>query len=115
MTDYMLNYLDPMDLIDLLGESLLGGQEYEVLENAPRFDEEAYPEGRLDQDFGDQIETWWNDMGFSNDLNNDGNNANDLLAQMLADVTGRTILRPTIAEASAMGVAMLAATTSRSC
>ncbi|WP_439571395.1 FGGY family carbohydrate kinase [Sphingomonas sp.] len=34
---------------------------------------------------------------------------NDLLAQMLADVTGRTILRPTIAEASAMGVAMLAA------
>lgn len=34
---------------------------------------------------------------------------NDLLAQMLADVTGRTILRPTIAEASAIGVAMLAA------
>ena len=34
---------------------------------------------------------------------------NDLLAQMLADITGRTILRPTISEASAMGVAMLAA------
>ncbi|WP_239019657.1 FGGY family carbohydrate kinase [Sphingomonas suaedae] len=37
---------------------------------------------------------------------------NDLLAQMLADLTGRTILRPTIAEASAMGVAMLAAAAS---
>jgi hypothetical protein len=44
----------------------------DLLENAPRFDQDLYPEGStLDSDFGDQIESAWNDMGFSNDLNND--------------------------------------------
>jgi hypothetical protein len=37
MTEYMLNYLDPMELIDLLGESLLAEQDFDVLENAPRY------------------------------------------------------------------------------
>jgi sporulation protein YlmC with PRC-barrel domain len=45
----------------------------DLLENAPRFDQEAYPEGtNIDSGFGDTFESWWNDMGFSNDLNNDG-------------------------------------------
>jgi sporulation protein YlmC with PRC-barrel domain len=45
----------------------------DLLENAPRFDQEAYPEGTdIDSGFGDTFESWWNDMGFSNDLNNDG-------------------------------------------
>lgn len=34
---------------------------------------------------------------------------NDLLAQMLADLSGRTVLRPALAEASALGAARLAA------
>jgi len=47
----------------------------ELLQNAPRFDQETYPVGSpIDRDFGDQIESAWNDMGFSNDLNNDGTN-----------------------------------------
>lgn len=47
----------------------------DLLEGAPRFDQDAYPEGTaVDRDFGDQFESWWNDMGFSNDLNNDGEN-----------------------------------------
>jgi hypothetical protein len=45
----------------------------DLLENAPRFDQEAYPEGTaLDESFGESIESAWNDLGFSNDLNNDG-------------------------------------------
>lgn len=45
----------------------------EILESAPRFSQETYPEGTaLDQDFGDRLESAWNDLGFSNDLNNDG-------------------------------------------
>jgi hypothetical protein len=47
----------------------------DLLESAPRFDMEMYPEGTpLDNDFGDNIESAWNDLGFSNDLNNDGQN-----------------------------------------
>jgi hypothetical protein len=47
----------------------------DLLEGAPRFDQDTYPEGTaIDRDFGDQFESWWNDMGFSNDLNNDGEN-----------------------------------------
>ena len=43
------------------------------------------------------------------ELSIDGGAArNDLLAQMLADLTGRTIVRPALAEASALGVARLA-------
>jgi len=37
MTDYMFNYLDPQELILMLGESLLGGDEYDVLESAPAY------------------------------------------------------------------------------
>jgi hypothetical protein len=45
----------------------------DLLENAPRFDQDMYPEGSpLDNDFGDRIESAWNDLGFSNDINNDG-------------------------------------------
>ena len=45
----------------------------DMLEDAPRYDQEMYPDdSSLDGDFGDTIESWWNDMGFSNDLNNDG-------------------------------------------
>jgi hypothetical protein len=45
----------------------------DILENAPRFDQEAYPEGSaLDLEFGDRLESAWNDLGFSNDLNRDG-------------------------------------------
>jgi len=45
----------------------------DILENAPRFDQDQYPEGSpLDNDFGDRIESAWNDLGFSNDLNRDG-------------------------------------------
>jgi sporulation protein YlmC with PRC-barrel domain len=45
----------------------------DILENAPRFDQEMYPEGStLDTDFGDRLESTWNDLGFSNDLNRDG-------------------------------------------
>jgi hypothetical protein len=44
-----------------------------ILENAPRFDQDTYPEGSpLDADFGDRLESAWNDLGFSNDLNRDG-------------------------------------------
>jgi len=47
----------------------------DLLENAPRFNLETYPQGTpLDNDFGDQIESAWNDLGFSNDLNRDGEN-----------------------------------------
>jgi glycerol kinase len=46
------------------------------------------------------------------DLSIDGGAArNDLLAQLLADLSGRTILRPALAEASALGVARMAAAT----
>lgn len=45
----------------------------DILENAPRFDQDAYPEGStIDTGFSDSFESWWNDMGFQNDLNNDG-------------------------------------------
>jgi hypothetical protein len=45
----------------------------DLLESAPRFDLEAYPDGTpLDTTFGESIESAWNDLGFSNDLNNDG-------------------------------------------
>jgi len=44
------------------------------------------------------------------ELSIDGGGArNDVLAQILADLTGRAILRPAMAEASALGVARLAA------
>jgi sporulation protein YlmC with PRC-barrel domain len=44
----------------------------DILENAPRFDQDAYPEGTtIDRDFGDQFESWWNDMGFGRDRDND--------------------------------------------
>jgi hypothetical protein len=45
----------------------------DLLEKAPRFDQSAYPDGAsLDEDFGTKIESAWNDLGFSNDLNNNG-------------------------------------------
>ena len=45
----------------------------DLLESAPRFDSATYPDGTaLDEDFGDKLESAWNDLGFSNDLNNDG-------------------------------------------
>jgi len=37
MTQYMFEYLGPQELIEMLGEALVGGEEYEVLENAPRY------------------------------------------------------------------------------
>jgi hypothetical protein len=45
----------------------------DILEQAPRLDQDAYPEGSpFDDDFGDRLEATWNDLGFSNDLNRDG-------------------------------------------
>jgi hypothetical protein len=45
----------------------------DLLDSAPHLDRETYPEGTpFDTDFGDNIESTWNDLGFSNDLNNDG-------------------------------------------
>jgi hypothetical protein len=45
----------------------------DLLESAPRFDMETYPDGTaLDPTFGESVESAWNDLGFSNDLNNDG-------------------------------------------
>jgi sporulation protein YlmC with PRC-barrel domain len=47
----------------------------DLIETAPRLDQETYPDGTaFDEDFGDNLESTWNDMGFSNDLNNDGEN-----------------------------------------
>jgi sporulation protein YlmC with PRC-barrel domain len=47
----------------------------DMIETAPRLDQETYPDGTaFDEDFGDNLESTWNDMGFSNDLNNDGEN-----------------------------------------
>jgi glycerol kinase len=60
---------------------------------------------------GDVLDAMAADLGIELDaLSIDGGAArNDLLVRLLADLTGRTILRPVIAEASALGVAQLAA------
>jgi sporulation protein YlmC with PRC-barrel domain len=62
------------DLTDWSAEFVYGPDfTPDILENAPRFDQEAYPEGSaLDLEFGDRLESAWNDLGFSNDVNNDG-------------------------------------------
>jgi len=55
-------------------EELAYGPDFtpDMLENAPRFDQDAYPDGTpLDNDFGDNVESFWNNLGFRNDLNND--------------------------------------------
>jgi hypothetical protein len=70
-------YIIPLSAYDVTTwqEGLVYGPDFtpDLLENAPRFDQDAYPEGTpIDNDFGDTVESWWNDMGFSNDLNNDG-------------------------------------------
>jgi sporulation protein YlmC with PRC-barrel domain len=45
----------------------------DLIESAPTLNSETYPEGTaFDEDFGDTLESTWNDLGFSNDLNNDG-------------------------------------------
>ncbi len=60
---------------------------------------------------GDVLDAITADLGIDlPELSIDGGAArNALLAQMLADLTGRTIVRPEIAEASALGVARMAA------
>lgn len=60
---------------------------------------------------GDVLDAIAADLGTDlPELSIDGGAArNALLAQMLADLTGRTIVRPEIAEASALGVARMAA------
>jgi hypothetical protein len=70
-------YIIPLAAYDVTDWSteLVYGPDFtpDMLENAPRFDQETYPEGTpLDNDFGDRVESAWNDMGFSNDLNRDG-------------------------------------------
>lgn len=60
---------------------------------------------------GDVLDAIAADLGIDlPELSIDGGAArNAMLAQMLADLTGRTIVRPEIAEASALGVARMAA------
>jgi hypothetical protein len=70
-------YIIPLAAYDVTDWSteLVYGPDFtpDMLESAPRFDQDLYPEGSpLDNDFGDQVESAWNDMGFSNDLNRDG-------------------------------------------
>lgn len=70
-------YIIPLSAYDVTDWSteLVYGPDFtpDILENAPRFDQDTYPEGSpLDQDFGDRLESTWNDLGFSNDLNRDG-------------------------------------------
>jgi len=70
-------YIIPFAAFDVTDWSneLVYGPDFtpDILENAPRFDQDTYPEGTpLDQTFGESIESAWNDLGFSNDLNNDG-------------------------------------------
>jgi hypothetical protein len=73
-TDPYIIPLAAFDLTDWSNEFVYGPDfTPDILENAPRFDLETYPEGTaLDLDFGEGIESAWNDLGFSNDLNNDG-------------------------------------------
>jgi sporulation protein YlmC with PRC-barrel domain len=70
-------YVLPISAFDVAAwnEELSYGPDFtpDMLETAPRFDQDAYPVGTpLDNDFGDNIESFWNDLGFNNDLNNDG-------------------------------------------
>jgi hypothetical protein len=70
-------YIIPFAAFDVTDWSneLVYGPDFtpDILENAPRFDQDTYPEGTpLDQTFGESVESAWNDLGFSNDLNNDG-------------------------------------------
>lgn len=60
---------------------------------------------------GDVLDAMAADLGMAvAEVSVDGGaTRNPLLMQMLADLTGRTVLRPTIAEASALGAARLAA------
>lgn len=40
----------------------------DMLEGAPRFDQETYAPGTpIDTGFGDTVESWWNDLGFGNE------------------------------------------------
>jgi hypothetical protein len=70
-------YILPLAAYDVTDWSteLVYGPDFtpDMLETAPRFDQDMYPEGSpLDNDFGDRLESAWNDMGFGNDLNRDG-------------------------------------------
>jgi len=65
-------YIIPMAAFDVTDwrTELAYGPDFtpDMLENAPRFDQDAYPEGSaFDQEFGDNIESTWNDLGFDND------------------------------------------------
>src|SRR3546814_6031158 len=59
---------------------------------------------------GDVLDAMEADLGLRlADLSIDGGAArNDFLAQLLADLTGRAVVRPEIAEASALGAARMA-------
>jgi sporulation protein YlmC with PRC-barrel domain len=72
-TDPLIIPLSAYDISDWNNE-LAYGSDFtpDMIETAPRWDRETYPEGTaFDEDFGDNLESTWNDMGFSNDLNND--------------------------------------------
>jgi hypothetical protein len=73
-TDPAIIPVSAFDLTDWSSEFVYGPDfTPDIFENAPRFDQEAYPEGSaLDLEFGDRLESAWNDLGFSNDLNRDG-------------------------------------------
>jgi hypothetical protein len=71
-------YIIPVAAFDTTGDwsnEFAYGPDFtpDLLESAPRFERETYPDGSpLDLDFGDRVESAWNDLGFSNDINNDG-------------------------------------------
>jgi hypothetical protein len=69
-------YILPISAFDVNNREggLVYGPDFtpDMLEGAPTYNEEQYPEGRIDTEFGDRIESFWNNLGFSNDLNNDG-------------------------------------------
>jgi len=73
-TDPLIIPLSAYDVSDWNNEFAYGPDfTPDMIETAPRWDREMYPEGTaFDEEFGDNIESFWNDLGFSNDLNNDG-------------------------------------------
>jgi len=73
-TDPLIIPLSAYDVSDWNNEFAYGPDfTPDMIETAPRWDREMYPEGTAyDEEFGDNIESFWNDMGFTNDLNNDG-------------------------------------------
>jgi hypothetical protein len=73
-TDPLIIPLSAYDVSDWNNEFAYGPDfTPDMIENAPRWDREMYPEGTaFDEEFGSNIESFWNDLGFSNDVNNDG-------------------------------------------